>query len=75
MGFKVLVAASGKEGIDIVKEESVDLVLTDYLMPGKNGLEVLKESKQLNPLIEVILITAHVAAQWKRLSISLAEGE
>ena len=59
LGFKVLLAASGKEGIDIVKEEPVDLILTDYLMPGKNGLEVFKESKQLNPLIEVILITAH----------------
>jgi len=59
LGFKVLLAASGEKGIDMVKEEPVDLILTDYLMPGRNGLEVLKESKQLNPLIEVILITAH----------------
>ena len=59
LNFKVLVAASGKEGLDIIKKEPVDLILTDYRMPDKNGLEVLKEAKQLNPLIEVILITAY----------------
>ncbi|MBM3238441.1 sigma-54-dependent Fis family transcriptional regulator [Candidatus Poribacteria bacterium] len=59
LNFKVLVAASGKDGLDIAKKEPVDLILTDYRMPDKNGLEVLKEAKQLNPLIEVILITAY----------------
>jgi len=59
LGFNLLVAASGKEGIDIVEKEPVELILTDYRMPDKNGLEVLKEAKQINPLIEVVLITAY----------------
>ena len=63
LGFNLLVAASGKEGIDIVEKEPVDLILTDYRMPDKNGLEVLKEAKQINPLIEVVLITAYGTIQ------------
>ncbi len=59
LGFNVLVASSGKEGLDIAREELIDLILTDYRMPDKNGLEVLKEAKELNPLIEVVIITAY----------------
>ncbi len=43
LGFNVLAAASGEEGIEIIKEEPVDLILTDYLMPNKNGLVRSKE--------------------------------
>jgi len=59
LGFNVLAASSGKEGLDIAKEELIDLILTDYRMPDKNGLEVLKEAKGLNPLIEIVIITAY----------------
>lgn len=58
-GFEVCLAASGKEGIEVVKERTVDLVLTDYRMSGQTGQEVLTELKKINPEIVVILMTAY----------------
>ena len=58
-GFVVIWATSGTEGLRKTQEQSIDLALTDYKMPGKNGLEVLREIKAINPEIAVILMTAH----------------
>jgi len=58
-GFVVIWSTSGIEGLRKTREQSVDLVLTDYQMPGKNGLETLMEIKTINPEIAVILMTAH----------------
>lgn len=57
-GHTIYTAANGQEGIDIVKNSVIDLILTDYRMPIKNGLEVLKEVKEINPSIDVVVITA-----------------
>ena len=54
----MLTASDGEEGIEKIKNNVIDLVLTDYRMPKKNGLEVLKETKQINPNIDVVVITA-----------------
>ncbi len=58
-GYNVLSSESSVKGVKIVKEKAVDLVLTDFKMPEKNGLEVLREVKQINPDISVIIITAY----------------
>ena len=55
---KLLIARTAEQAIEIVMSESVDLVLSDYIMPGKNGLELLKEVKQINPVISVVIMTA-----------------
>ena len=57
-GFSVTGSPSGVEGIRIVIEQPIDLVLTDYKMPDKNGMDVLREIKGINPEIAVILMTA-----------------
>lgn len=58
-GYEVVSALSGKEGLDVFNKESPDIVLTDIKMPGMDGLEVLKEVKNINPETEVIIITGH----------------
>lgn len=58
-GYNVLSSESSIKGIKIVQEKAIDLVLTDFKMPEKNGLEVLREVKQINPDISVIVITAY----------------
>lgn len=58
-GFRVEVTTSAIEGIEKLKKTSVDLVLTDYKMPEKNGLEVLAETKSINPDIDVVVMTAY----------------
>jgi two-component system, NtrC family, response regulator AtoC len=57
-GHEVFTAVNGEEGIELVKNNVIDLVLTDYRMPIKNGLEVLKETIEINPNIDVVVITA-----------------
>lgn len=56
--YNVLTAANGRIGVDIVKENVVDLILTDYRMPEMNGKEVLEEVKKINPEIDVVIMTA-----------------
>jgi len=58
-GYEVVSALSGKEGLDIFKKESPDIVLTDIKMPGMDGIEVLQNVKKINPETEVIIITGH----------------
>ena len=57
-GYEVVIAKDGAEGIGVIRESKVDLVLTDLRLPKKDGIEVLKASKDENPLIPVIVMTA-----------------
>jgi len=56
--FDVIATASSVEGIRIASEQVIDLVLTDFKMPEKNGMDVLREIKKINPEIAVIIMTA-----------------
>lgn len=56
--YEVLSADNGLEGIKITKNELPDLVITDIRMPGADGFEVLKNVKEIDPHIHVIIITA-----------------
>lgn len=57
---KQFVAKDGQEGLDLFKEneEEIDLIITDVNMPHMNGLEMIKEIKQINPNIPIIVATA-----------------
>ncbi len=58
-GYRILTAISGEEGINQLANSQTDLVLTDYLMPGMTGIEVLSVIKQNYPAMPVIMLTAH----------------
>jgi len=58
-GYRVEEALSGTDGIDIVRQKVIDLVLTDFKMPDKSGLEVLREIKAINPEVGVVMMTAY----------------
>jgi CheY-like chemotaxis protein len=57
-GYRTLLASSGEEAVDIVREESVHLVLLDMHMPKLTGLETLELVRQINNLLPCILVTA-----------------
>jgi len=59
MGYEVCEACSGCEALDVFKETSPDIVLTDIKMPGMDGIELLQKVKNENPETEVIMITGH----------------
>jgi two-component system response regulator CpxR len=52
-------AFSGDEALAGIKEKAVDVVILDVAMPGKDGVATLKEIKQLNPILEVIMLTGN----------------
>jgi two-component system response regulator HydG len=58
-GYTCALAHSGEQGIARLSEETFDAVLTDLKMRDKSGLEVLRESKVLQPDAAVLLITGH----------------
>ncbi len=58
-GYEVLLAGDGETGLDMVKKEVPDLVITDFQMPGISGLDVVTELQQSHPGLPVILLTAH----------------
>lgn len=58
-GFSVSYTDSAVTGIEIIKTEAVDIVISDYKMPEKTGYEVLCEVKKINPEISFIILTAY----------------
>ena len=56
--YAVYQADSAEKGLNILSNKTVDVVLTDFNLPGKDGQHVLEHVKALNPTIPVILITA-----------------
>lgn len=58
-GFKTRMAFDGDEAISRLREDGADVVLLDVMMPGKSGVETLKEIKNSWPITEVIMLTGH----------------
>ena len=55
----VLTADSGEEALKIVEKDDVKLILLDVMLPGINGIEVLRRVKNINKDINVIMITGY----------------
>lgn len=58
-GFEVFTAENGPQGLAIAEQNTIDLVLSDYRMPEWNGFVVLRKIKELNPEIDVVIMTAY----------------
>ena len=58
-GYNVKAAGSGKEGLKIIENESIDLVITDLKMDGMSGQEVVRQVTTKYPGIPIIVLTGH----------------
>ena len=58
-GYHILSAENGTAGLALFRGNTVDLVLTDYRMPDMDGMGVLHQVRQLNPDVEVVVMTAY----------------
>ena len=56
-GYEVDLASNGKEGLDLFEQHSADLVITDIIMPDKEGLEIILEMKKKRPDLKIIAIS------------------
>jgi DNA-binding NtrC family response regulator len=62
-GYMVKDAAAGKIALSLLSHESFDIIITDLLLPDINGIDILKQCKEISPHTEVILITGHASAE------------
>jgi two-component system, NtrC family, response regulator HydG len=58
-GYRVVHADSGRVGMERLREQKVDLVLTDLKMPGMSGIDLLKAARKVDPDVEVVVMTAY----------------
>lgn len=56
-GYEVLEAEDGAAGLRQVTQDPPDLVLTDIYMPGKEGIETIREMRQVSPRLKIIAIS------------------
>jgi len=72
-GYKVITAANGKEGLNLIKSKQPDVVITDIVMPEKEGIEVITEVRRDFPNVKIIamsgggLIGPHEYLSWTKM--------
>ena len=60
LGYHVLAASSGVEALQVLQDaEAVDVLVTDYAMPGMSGVALIQETRRLAPKLPVLLITGY----------------
>jgi putative nucleotidyltransferase with HDIG domain len=67
--YDVTTAPSAHDGLNILAQNGIDLVVLDIMMPGMNGIEALLEIKTRHPDVEVILLTAYASLSTARSAI------
>lgn len=65
----VLVCYDGTEAVSMLRSITFDLIITDLVMPGLSGLDVLKRAKQINPESLVIIVTGYASLETTVLAI------
>lgn len=59
MGYAVVEAPTGQMGIVEFKKENPDIVITDVMMPDKNGLETISELRAINPAVRIVAMSGN----------------
>jgi DNA-binding response OmpR family regulator len=71
-GYEVMNAQDGEEGLSMLDSQVVDLVLLDFQLPDRNGLEILQEIRERDQEMPVIMLTAHGSPETERSAMELA---
>lgn len=59
-GYDVIDSSSAKEALEIIKQEKIDILLVDLVMPGMNGVEMCQIVKTISPDTEVVLMSGYI---------------
>jgi len=70
-GYSVATASTGEEAIEIVNRQDFGVVVLDVRLPGKTGIRVLQEIKQLKPQIKAIVITAYASPELRAEALGM----
>lgn len=80
VGHQVVTASNGRQALQLIKvsgkkEGSVELLVTDLIMPGINGFDLIQSARQLLPGLPAILITAYGVANTRNQTRDLGRCE
>lgn len=71
-GVDVLTASSGAEGLEILANKHVDLLISDFKMPVMDGIEFLAKARELRPEVPRIMFTAYADAELAQRAVTAA---
>ncbi len=57
-GYAVLTASSGEEGLELFKQNPVDVVIADHFLSDKSGAEIAAEMKEMKPQVPILIVSA-----------------
>jgi len=63
VGYKVDIAESADKALRIIKQKKIKIMVADLIMPGMNGIELMKKAREIVPTISTVIITAHGTIQ------------
>jgi CheY-like chemotaxis protein len=71
LGYRVTTAGSGQEALQALSEELADLVITDLMMPGMNGWQLLKLIQQKYPTVAIVVLTGYISQEGEAMLTSM----
>jgi YesN/AraC family two-component response regulator len=74
-GYRVLQATRGDQALSLVAEHGVDIIVTDQLMPGMTGAQLLERVRAVNPIARRVIVSAHCNAESLLEAINCGEVE
>jgi len=57
--YQVFTAENGAQALEIIQQQGLRIVIADLVMPGMDGIELMKRAKEISPNVEVIIVTAY----------------
>jgi CheY-like chemotaxis protein len=57
-GYNILTASSGEDGLEVLKQSPVDLVIADHFLSAKTGTEIAREMKEVKPEVPILIVSA-----------------
>lgn len=74
-GYHAVAAFDGQEALGALQREPFDIVVTDYVMEGMDGLQLARAIHDLDPKVPIILVTGYEVVQAEDIRASLPKGE
>ena len=68
--LKVIMAPSGRVGLELLDKERIDLIMSDFKMPGMDGIEFLYQARRLHPKIPRVMVTAFGSEELARRAVT-----
>jgi CheY-like chemotaxis protein len=59
-GYNVLTASSGEDGLELFRQNPIELVIADHFLSGKTGIEIAREMKELRPEVPILIMSAAI---------------